>query len=631
MKFTDRIAERLDRLVGGLRARRRLRFEVGVWYHDEYTFPSFGEPGVVQPRRGDLVMGRLVHDGFLSPTDVREPDRAPIEWLAEFHSWAYIESTTLPQTLARIFGVSPEELNVDDVLASVRRAVGGTVAAAESVAFGNLGVAVNLGGGFHHAEPEMGSGFCVYNDVGVAIRRLRRLGYEGTILIVDLDVHQGNGNSVAFDSEDRVKVYSIHGSRWNRLDSGEHVEIHLRARVDDRRYMSVLRTTLEPLMRRLRPDLVFFVAGADVLQEDQMGSFNLSLPGIFERDRTVTEWVRDWGAGLVVTLGGGYSRSAWVAHYNYVRYLVSGSTRIAEPEGEGQAIERSFEQVARTLSTAELTGAESMDLSLDESELFGQLAREPQAVRLLDFYSTEGVRVGFERYGIAAKIKERGFRELRTEVDAKDRSCQRVTMHGLKDGDWHRLLELVLRKRDIEIGDLTRTVLHVEWLLLQDPTATFSLDRPPLPGQEHPGLGLSLHVVELLRRICLRLGLAGITNRPAHYHNAAGAPRGFRFVDPKDQGYVRALSVVLSGLPIAEASQLVETGAVRLEDGPVKPWSEISDMLLPLDPDLQAHFRSEAYRSVVVETAQDLLRRGLHPVLEVPNTSVATSSSEAHR
>ncbi|HJL40256.1 MAG TPA: hypothetical protein RMG48_03060 [Myxococcales bacterium LLY-WYZ-16_1] len=610
--------ERLDRWIGSFRARRRVASGVvGVWYDPLYIpfDPEGAEAGAAtSSRRGDLVMGRLAHDGFIEPSAVRNPKPVDVDDVASFHSWAYIESTGRPETLARIYGVVPEMIDVERLLSSARTVVGGTVEAAEAVVTTGLRVGLNLGGGFHHAEPEAGSGFCVYNDVGIAIRRLRAAGFTERIGIIDLDVHQGNGNTVAFGPNDGVSVYSIHGSRWNRMECPHHQEIHLRSRPDDSRYLAVLRTTLPSFLDRHRPELVFYVAGADVLAEDRLGTFGLTLEGVFRRDRMVTEWVRDLGAGLVVTLGGGYSSSAWVAHYNHARFLLSGSARVTELRGRGNALEKSFERVARALDERDLRG-DVLDLSIDERDLFGQLSAQPRAHRFLDYYSDEGVRIALERYGIYQALRERGFSNLETHLDASNPERQVIAVDGDKDDETHRLLELVARKRLIEVEGRRFSALHVEWLLLQDPTASFTLDRPRLPGQEHPGLGLVMVMTEMLKRACLRLSLAGITHRPAHYHNAQGAPQSFRFIDPADEGLRRAMGVVLSGLTIAEASRLVDEGHVKLADGTPVRW-EVKEHVLPLDPELQAIFRSEDYRGRVTEATRYWLQRGLHPEIE---------------
>jgi len=604
-----------DRFTRRLKARARLRSDVGLWFHPDYSGPWRSEPppvGHIEPRRGDLVLDRLLREQLVTAKDIRQPEIATLETLARFHPWSYVESSTSPEMLARIFGTEAEAIRSEDLLRAIRLAVGGTVEAARAVVEGRRRMAVNLGGGFHHAEPELGSGFCVYNDIGVAIRDLRSQGWDEPVLIVDLDVHQGNGNSVAFEEADRVKVYSVHGSVWSHRRDRVHREIHLRGAVTDPRYMAVLRTTLEPWFDEIRPGLVFYVAGADVLAGDRLGSFWLTMDGVFQRDRFVADLASDYGAGTVVTLGGGYSKEAWVTHYNFVRYLLTDEKTI---EVRAESRREAFDRVARALDPLELQRDEDeLTLDLAPDELFGQLSRAASPRRLLDYYSRHGVEMALERYGILDKVRSRGYGDVRVDLDLADPSRQRVLVDARADGVWYRIIELVVRKVDLEIPDgseQTVESLWVEWLLLQDPRASFSLDRPPLPGQLHPGLGLARDFMEILIKICERLKLGALVDVPAHFHNGVAASPEFHFLDPEVEGRVRALVTVLAGIPVAEGSRLVDEGLVRTSDGQPFRW-EPAPHVLAFDSRLRDYFRSESYRERAVEASHRCLRLGLH-------------------
>lgn len=620
-----------ERLTRRLRARARLRSDVAIWFHPEYSGPWRSDPppvGHIEPRRGDLVIDRLMREGLVSARDVRQPELASLETLGRFHPWSYIESSTQPEVLARIFGTEPGLLRSEDLLRSIRRAVGGTVEAARAVVEGPIRTGVNLGGGFHHAEPELGSGFCVYNDIGVAVRTLRAQGWDEPVLVIDLDVHQGNGNSVAFDEVDRVKVYSVHGSVWSHRRDRVHREIHLRGAVTDDRYLAVLRTTLEPWIDEIRPGLVFYVAGADVLAGDRLGSFWLTMNGVFQRDRYVADLARDYGAGLVVTLGGGYSRQAWVTHYNFVRHLLTDETSV---EVRTESRREVFDRVARALDPLELQRDEDeLSFDLHPDELFGQLTREAPARRLLDYYSKHGVETALEQYGIVDKIRVRGYDDIRVDLDLADVRYQRVLVDAISSGEWYRVIELVVRKERLELPDGSGEsieTLWVEWLLLQDPKATFSLDRPPLPGQSHPGLGLARDFVELLIKICQRLNLGALVDVPAHYHNGVAASPEFHFLDPEVEGRVRALVTVLAGISVAEGSRLVDEEMVRTGDGEPFRW-EPAPHVLAFDPRLKDYFRSSAYRRQVVEATNRCLQLGLHLQAEALDAPAKGRTSE---
>lgn len=623
-----------ERFTARMKARARLRSDVGLWFHPDYSGPWRNEPppvGHIEPRRGDLVVDRLLRERLITAGDVRQPESVALEALARFHPWSYLENSTKPENLARIFGTEPGALRAEDLVRSVRLACGGTLEAAREVARGQLRVGVNLGGGFHHAEPELGSGFCVYNDIGAAVRTLKAEGWEEPILIIDLDVHQGNGNSVAFEEEDRVKVYSVHGSVWSHRRDRVHREIHLRSAITDDRYLAVLRTTLEPWMEQLRPGLVFYVAGADVLAGDRLGSFWLTMSGIFERDRLVADLARDHGAGLVVTLGGGYSRQAWVSHYNFVRYLLTDRRSI---ESQTESRRESFDRVHRALDPLELQrDPDELHLDLDPSELFGQLTRSASARRLLDFYSKHGVEMALERYGIIEKVKKRGYEDIQLELELSDVEHQRVLVDGFADGRWYRVIELVMRKAEVEVPDQPGEKvesLWVEWLLLQDPRASFSLDRPPLPGQAHPGLGLARDFVELLIRICQRLELGALVDVPAHYHNGIAASPEFHYLDPDVEGRARALTTVLAGISVPEGSRLVDQGMVKTSGGEPFEWVT-APHVMAFDARLRDYFRSAEYRERAVEATNRYLQLGLRvhaDALAVPVTPTSSRTSE---
>lgn len=152
-------------------------------------------------------------------------------------------------------------------------------------------------------------------------------------------------------------------------------------------------------------------------------------------------------------------------------------------------------------------------------------------------------------------------------------------------------------------------MLFVEWLLLQDPTRGFSLARPPLPGQEHPGLGISRYFVFLLLKVCERLGLDGIASRPSRYHNAAGAPNSFFFVDPRLQGRFEAMRQAMQGLSVSEASRTIEEGRLRTEDDEVVTWEP--DLFVVPSLELEDSLRSAAYDERRREARRDLQERGL--------------------
>ncbi|MEL6183827.1 MAG: hypothetical protein AAFU79_04315, partial [Myxococcota bacterium] len=430
----------------------------------------------------------------------------------------------------------------------------------------------------------------------------------------DRDFHQGNGNSVAFAVDPSVFVYSIHGSVWSHSENPGR-EIHLTGPVNDGRYLAKLRNTLETELHRFRPDLVIYIAGMDVLAGDPIGSWWLTPKGVFERDAHVLSVARNLGARVVVTFGGGYGPHATPGHFQLTRALLTGLWRF--DERRPPTLRARFTAIAASLDQGELQG-EPMDLEdlrFTEEDLFGALDSQPRAYRFLDYYSVHGMELVLERYGVLERIRQRGFRDLDVEIDPSDPTHQIIRVSGRRPPmkEAAILVELVCRRRRVVEplpGLPEAEFIFIEWLLLQDPSRTFSLARPPLPGQEHPGLGLSREMQELLRQSVRRLELDGLLAVPSHYHSAVVAQREWSFLDARTEGLFQALRAVLSQQELYAATRLVADGRLALADGTPVRWTP-GDHVLPLREDLQTYLASEERRAAVLAEKADLLERGL--------------------
>jgi acetoin utilization deacetylase AcuC-like enzyme len=597
-------------IVRRTRARRRLRDELAVFYHSAYAPRSLSTtvrvPGF-ELLRGELVISDLAAKGLLEPGDVRASPLATIEELSRFHSMEYIEATEEAETLARIFGIDPSIVDVEELLAMQKRAVGATIAAAKMVTRYERSTAVNLGGGFHHAEPDRGSGFCVYNDVGVAIKTLQSQGFDKAIAVIDLDFHQGNGTLLGLSADPSVLYFGIEGAVWSKERVPHARTIELPSGTGDDAYFAALSEALPNALAEHKPHLVFYVAGTDVLAGDRLGTFSLSHRGVLARDRHVYEVVHGLGASLVVTLGGGYGPDAWRATARFLRYMLTADTRIEKKPAPS----------ARS-HFARITQMPQDDLfELNAADIDENLGRSAPTRRILDQFGVHGMETAFERYGVAAKLRARGWRDLEVTIDPSDRSHQLIRLHGRKESDGPRflLIEVVVAKTTlptpagIEPNDPLRLLL-VEWLLLQDPSSPFTGGRPRLPGQQHPGLGVTAEMQALFIHASQRLQLDGVLNRPAHYHTGLFGSDSFFFLDPRVEGRMLAIIAVLKDLPIAEASALVEKKALRLVDGTAVPWDP-SDFVLPTSDRLANYFASDHYKNAVEEARENVLAAGL--------------------
>jgi hypothetical protein len=496
------------------------------------------------------------------------------------------------------------------LLKAQRRAVGATVEAALAVAQTDLKVAFNLGGGFHHSEPETGGGFCVYNDIAVAIAKLRGLGFIKPIAIVDLDYHEGNGNVVIFANDPSVLCYSIHGARWTNRRARAYQGVLLPPGSDDSRYLQCLDNSLEKTLQRHCPAIVFYVAGNDVLSGDRLGEFRLSPAGVLARDKIVLKAVRACHSKLVVTMAGGYTSQAWKNTADFLRVLLTDeavASKTAEP-----LLRVRFNEIARTIDR-EKNASEADDvLGFTEDDIGIGLGTLGRGRRILGHYTSQSLELILERYGIFSALRAKGFSKLRVVIDPNDPERQIVRVFDSNALLFELILRLVYLPPPEATGfDDSLRFLGVEWLRMENPEMDFSVGRPQLPGQEHPGLGLGELVQELLVQMCIKLSLDGIYSRPSHYHNAAIAGRWFRFLDPVAEGKFLALRHVLSGVRLADASELVETHVLQLRDKTPVSWFS-TDQVLPVSERLTAFFESAGFVDASLEVCNNLLKNGLH-------------------
>lgn len=255
------------------------------------------------PPAGLAPLWEMIWAGLEDVLDIQPSPPVLREELALAHQAHYLEhvfndglSRAESLKLGRPFG--PE------LLQRALHSAGGTLAALEDALRDGLGL--NLGGGTHHAYPDRAEGYSLFNDVAVAVAKLRSESYRGRVLVVDLDVHQGNGTAVFFRDDPSVFTLSVHGqNNYPQVKEHSDLDVSLPDGTGDEAYLEALEPALEEAFAS-RPELVFFNSGVDVLAGDRLGRLALSLEGLAERNRRVYRKVRESGAALVVVGGGGY-------------------------------------------------------------------------------------------------------------------------------------------------------------------------------------------------------------------------------------------------------------------------------------------------------------------------------------
>jgi acetoin utilization deacetylase AcuC-like enzyme len=273
-------------------------------YHPGYDL-NLGEH-VFPSRKYRLIRDQLLADGFAGASDFVEPQPASDQDILRVHEPGWVHR------------LKTGTLSVDEILKleipystemvdGFWLATGGTVLAARYALRDRIGF--NIGGGFHHAFPGHGEGFCAIHDVGVAVRALQHARLIERAMVVDCDVHHGNGTAAIFAGDRSVLTLSIH--QFNNYPSekpSSTIDLHLRDGVGDEEYLDRLRGGLSVAMS-FAPSLVFYVAGADPYGEDQLGGLSLTMEGLKQRDRLVFDTVLEQNVPVAVVLAGGYARN----------------------------------------------------------------------------------------------------------------------------------------------------------------------------------------------------------------------------------------------------------------------------------------------------------------------------------
>jgi acetoin utilization deacetylase AcuC-like enzyme len=575
------------RRLAGLTGRRHVQFVYGKRYEVDL-------PGVAYDfQRGERILTFLDAAGLLDRAAVHTAVPIPFRSLRRVHTDDYLDSLTRPDALLPIVGFPLSEELVERVLEAQRTMAGGTLTALR-LALASRQIAVTLGGGLHHAFAAKGERFCVYNDVATAVADLRAHGNSARILVVDLDLHDGDGNRSLFAADRSVHTFSIHNYTSPGIEAEESTVIELGAGVGDALYLETLRARLPPVVESFAPELVIYLAGCDPAADDQIGDWKISDAAMLERDRFVLSCVREGAkrVPLVIALAGGYGLNAWRYSARFLAALLNRGRAIEPPSTEELLLTR-YRSLARGFEEHELTGEpRTDDWGLSAEDLASALGGPARPRRLLGFYSRPGLELTLERAGLLERVRDLGFDHPTLELDLDNPAGDTVRLYG----DARRkelLIETRLRVDRREVPGMA--LLRAEWLLLQNPRGHFTPEHPRLPGQAHPGLGMLHDLIALFILACDRLQLDGLLFVPSHYHVAVQGRKTMRFLHPADEGMYRALEVVLQGLPLSAAANALAAGrVVDAVSGEPFTWHPVP-MTYPVSERLREQVTGEAY------------------------------------
>ncbi|MEM6349532.1 MAG: histone deacetylase [Cyanobacteria bacterium P01_D01_bin.14] len=274
-----------------------------IVYHEDYVTPLPDGHRFPMPKFR-LLKDLLLRDGIITEQQIYPPGIPPQNWLELVHTPNYVsayQQGTLDPRAQRRIGLpwSP------GLVQRTCTAVGGTILTAK-LALQN-GIACNTAGGTHHAFPDYGSGFCIFNDLAIAARVLKRQGLVERILVLDLDVHQGDGTAWIFQDDPSVFTFSMHCAiNFPGRKQVSDLDIPLAEGLEDDGYLRQLTAHLPDLLSQVRPDLVLYDAGADIHKDDRLGKLAISNTGLFQRDWYVFDTCLRAGYPVACVIGGGY-------------------------------------------------------------------------------------------------------------------------------------------------------------------------------------------------------------------------------------------------------------------------------------------------------------------------------------
>lgn len=268
----------------------------------------------------ELIPGQLLHEGSITESNLFAPQPCVDEVVLWTHDAAYLDKLkyqTLSDREQRHIGFpqSPALTERELIIAQ------GTIDCCHFAM--DAGVAMNVAGGTHHAFADRGEGFCMLNDMAIAANYLLRKKMAGQIIIIDLDVHQGNGTAKIFEQESSVFTFSMHGQHnYPFRKEKSDLDIPLADETNDDTYLGLLQQHLPPLLEKLKPDFAFFLSGVDILSTDKYGKLNVSMAGCRRRDEYIFNLLKQRNIPCAVAMGGGYSADVKIiteAHCNTFR------------------------------------------------------------------------------------------------------------------------------------------------------------------------------------------------------------------------------------------------------------------------------------------------------------------------
>ena len=304
-----------------------LPFNVCVVYSPGYLI-NLGGLEKMHPfdiRKYEKIHNGLIADGLLTKEQTLKPAPLTRDDLLLIHSQEYLEELKQRKNVAEyleapVLQYAPLSLD-RAVLEPFKRASGGTLLAARQAL--QSGIGINLGGGYHHAKPDRGEGFCLYADVPIAIRKLQSESLIKRAIVIDVDVHQGNGTILCLPDDESTFTFSMHqGNIYPIPKEVGDLDVELSGGMQDEEYLEILAEHLPKILDDSQADICFIVGGCDPLDGDPLAGLKMTADGIVKRDHAIVEACAKRNLPVVLTLSGGYSPDAWKSQYMSIKNLI---------------------------------------------------------------------------------------------------------------------------------------------------------------------------------------------------------------------------------------------------------------------------------------------------------------------
>lgn len=304
---------------------------IPIVYSPKYKISVFGLEKLhpFDIAKYDKIYKALKRDGFLNEKNTHSPDALTDEDLLLIHSKQYLNDLKSVPLVAQyleapVLKVIPKKRLDKMIVNPFKKASGGTLLAARLALKNKSKMAINLGGGYHHAKPDKGEGFCLIADVPIAIKKLQKEKLIKKALIIDTDIHQGNGTIICLKNDPTTFTFSMHeGNIYPIPKEKGDKDVTLPAGITDEAYLATLKKELTALFQNHKPDIVFHVAGCDALDGDPLANGKMTHDGISKRDALIASFCKKNNVPYVMTLSGGYSKGAWKSQYKSIKHLIT--------------------------------------------------------------------------------------------------------------------------------------------------------------------------------------------------------------------------------------------------------------------------------------------------------------------